>query len=146
VTEISSTAIKKADQLGSNAKNSEDWMVFPFKNQLFIYAKRNQEIDDKISTFKKSGWCLQSAAILALGRLSDVNNMGFVCVYVPSDADPANIAHLLQRIVKMGERKSFSVASMNVPHSLEECLSTFGIERTGSNKFWTAQFKPLLVQ
>lgn len=145
MTEISSTAIKKADELGLGVKNSEDWMVFPLKNQLFVHARRKQEIDDKISSSEKNGWCPQYAAILALGRLSDVNDMGYVCVYVPSDADPANIADLFKRLVKVGERKSFSVASRNVPHSLAECLSTFGIERTASNTFWRAQFKPLLV-
>jgi hypothetical protein len=146
VTEIPSTITKNAGQPSSTAKNSENWIVFPSKRQLFVRAQRNQEIDDKISISEKHGWWLQYTAILALGRLSDVNDMGFVCVYVPSDADPANIAHLLQRLVKVGERKSFSVVSMNVSHSLEECLSIFGTERTASNKFSTAQFKPLLVQ
>ncbi len=146
MTAIPSTVTKNADRPSSGAKNSEDWIVFPSKNQLFVHAQRTQETDDKISTSEKNGWCPQYTAILALGRLSDVNDMGFVCVYVPSDADPANIAHLLQRLVKVGEQKSFSVASMNVPHSLEECLSTFGTERTASNRFSTAQFKPLLVQ
>jgi hypothetical protein len=146
VTDISTTIAKKADQVGSNTKNSEDWIVFPFKNQLFVHAQRDQEIDDKIFTSEKNGWCPQYTAILALGRLSDLNDMGFVYVYVTSDADPANVAHLLQRFVKVGERKSFGVASINVPHSLEECLSTFGIERNASNKFSTAQFKPLLLQ
>jgi hypothetical protein len=146
VTAIPSTVTKNADRTSSGAKNSEDWIVFPSKNQLFVHAQRTQEIDDKISTSERNGWCLQYTAILALGRLSDVNDMGYVCVYVPSDADPANIADLLKRLVKLGERKSFSVASMNVPHALAECLSTFGIERTASNKFSTAQFKPLLVQ
>jgi hypothetical protein len=136
VTEISSTATKKADQLGSNTKNSEDWLVFPFKTQLFVHAQRYQEVDGKIYTTEKNGWCLQSTAISALGRLSNVNDMALLCVYVPSDADTADIARrLLQPLVKVGERKSFSVASINVPHSLEECLSTFGTERTASKPF-----------
>jgi hypothetical protein len=145
VTDISSTITKKADQVGSNTKNSEDWIVIPSKNQLFVHAQRDREVDDKTSTTARNGWCLQSTAIQVLARLPVTNDMGFVCVYVPHDVDTANIADLLKRFAKVAERKSFTVASMNVPHSLEECLSTFGVEASTSNKFSTAQFKPLSV-
>lgn len=120
-------------------------MVFPFKNQLFIHAQQDREVDDRIFTTARNGWCLQSTAIQVLARLPEANDMGFVCVYVPHDADMANIVYLLEQLEKAGKRKSFTVASMNVPHSLEECLSTFGVEASASNKFSTAQFKPLSV-
>jgi hypothetical protein len=145
VAETSSTIVKTADQLDSNVKDTEDWIVIPSKNQLFVHAQRDREVDDRISTTARNGWCLQSTVIQVLARLPDTNDMGFVCVYVPHDGDTANIAHLLEQLAKVAERKSFTIASMNVPHSLEECLSTFGQEASPSNKFSTAQFKPLSV-
>jgi len=143
VTESTSIICENTGQPNSGAENYENWIVFPSKQQLFVHAQRNQEIDDKITISEKSGWWSQYAAISALGRLSDVNDMGFVCVYLPSEADSTR---LLQGLVKVSERKSFSVISMQVPLSLDECLSIFGAERTASNKFPTAQFKPILLQ
>jgi hypothetical protein len=145
MSEIPSTVIKKDDQLGSNVKNTEDWIVIPSKNQLFVHAQRDREVDERISTSARNGWCLQSTAVQVLARLSDTNDMGFVCIFVPSDVDLANVEDFLRQLTKVAKRKSFSVTSMTLPNSLEDCLSIFGVEANTSNKFSTAQFKPLSV-
>jgi hypothetical protein len=144
VTTTPST-FKNTGRLSSGAANSESWIVFPFKDVLFVNVRRTQDTGDKISTSEKNGWCPRYTPISVLGRLPNVNDVGYVCVYVPTDASHANAADLLQRLVKVGERKSFSVTSVNIPDSSAECLATFGIEATRSNAFSTAQFKPLSV-
>jgi hypothetical protein len=146
MSEIRAIVIKKGDQLSSNAKHSENWMVIPLKDQLFVYAQREQEVDDRLSTTAKIGWCLQSTVVQVLARLPDANDMGLVCVYVPDDADTAKIARLLQELVKVAEPKSFNVTSMTVPYNVEECLLAFGVEASASNRFSAAQFKPVSVQ
>jgi hypothetical protein len=139
------TVIRKGNDLSPNSKNSENWTVIPSKDQVFIYAFREQEADQGLSTCEKSGWCLQSTAVQALARLPDLNEVGFVCVYIPTDAETAKIQHLVQQLIKVGKRKSFTVASMIAPLTAQECFSAFGPEANTSNKFATAVFRPVSV-
>jgi hypothetical protein len=144
MSDTSTTAINKIADTTGNSKSSESWIAIPFKDQVFLYALR--ERDDDGATVAKWGWCLQSTAVQVLARLPDANEMGVLCVYVPMDVETANVTDLLQRLTKVGRRKSFTVASMIVPKTAEDCLLTFGKEASQSNRFSATQFKPVSVQ
>jgi hypothetical protein len=144
MTDTSTTATNKSADTTGNSNSLESWIAIPFKDQVFLCALR--ERDDDGVTIAKWGWCLQSTAIQVLARLPDANDMGLVCVYVPMDVETANVTDLLQRLTKVGGRKSFTVASMIVPKTAEDCLLTFGKEASQSNTFSSAQFKPVSVQ
>ena len=93
--------------------DSEDWLIIPRGNKLFLTAMReNKRLDGKKDVYIKNGFCATNGIKECVTSMDKDNELGCVTIILCRDANKFGGVELLEWFTEKAKEKDFSVVSM----------------------------------